>query len=118
MPLKSISLASGLFVCRDEAGQAVIPYLSDWLPWSRVSAGLFKEASAQAGQGRKILIHEAKISPLARKNLEGLGFTFMAAAQAVPEQAADFMPQEVAETAVPPRPDVPPEHAPDPTGLP
>jgi|GEM_PF-4493719 len=117
MPLKSISLVDGLFVCRDAAGQAVIPYLSDWLPWTRTSAKLFQKASAKAGKRRKILIHEAKISPLAEKNLEKKGFTFMATDLAVPDQAADFMPPEMSEP-VPPRPDLPPERHPEPTGLP
>ncbi len=110
-PLRSIKSIDGMFLCRDAKGRAVVPYLSDFLRWNEKTAPLFKKIRAKAGRGKKILLHDSKISPLAFKRLRKMGFTFMSAEMAVPTQATDFMPKEIAEPpeVVEKDPELPPQ---------
>lgn len=96
-PLRDIKNVGGMFICRDAKGRAVVPYLSDFLRWTKETAPLFRKLASKAGSGQKIILHDTRMSPLAYKQVKKLGFTFLSADKAVPIQAADFMPKEIAE---------------------
>ncbi|MBW1713653.1 MAG: hypothetical protein JRJ59_10940 [Deltaproteobacteria bacterium] len=113
-PLTEIRLVRGLFACQDAKGRIVVPFLSDYLNWSPKLAELFRRVSGKAGKAQKILLHQARLTPLALKNLKDLNFTFLAADQAIPDAAIDL--RAVPEPNPDPKRAFPsqPQHASDP----
>ena len=108
LPLRTIEEVKGMYLCRDSKGRAVVPYFSDYLRWNKKTEALFKQLRAKAGSGKKILLHDSRMTLLALKNLRKMGFSFMPADMAVPDQAQDFMPREIPEpVTVAEKPDKP-----------
>ncbi len=97
MPLRSIQEVQGMYLCRDAKGRAVVPYFSDYLRWNKKTEALFRQLRAKTGSGKKILLHDSRMTLSALKNLRKLGFSFMLAEMAVPRQAEDFMPKAIPE---------------------
>lgn len=89
-PVKSIRLISGLPLIRDAKNRAVVPYLSDYLDWSQESTAIFDKIGREAGSGKKILLHDSKLTSRASRNLQRLGFKFLKAQKTVPDQAAEM----------------------------